>query len=164
LVAARRWGLGILSLAALLVYFLLEPAPPDEGSVNLSPTNYQSLINIAMSDYDANDALAESAPQQQVVNGWIARDLLQIQARAIADLLDALTQENAAGQAVASVDPRVPALLVIAVLAMSLIGVTAPMVATSSAEAMQAIPDASGTELVHITHLQGSPGEPPTSS
>ncbi|HZD22459.1 MAG TPA: hypothetical protein VE569_03535 [Acidimicrobiia bacterium] len=77
-----------------------------------------------MSDNDANEGLAESAPQQQVVNGWVARDLLQIQARQLADVLDALTQENEAGQIVATTDPRVPALLVVAILAIGLIGFT----------------------------------------
>jgi hypothetical protein len=78
-----------------------------------------------MSDYNANDALTDSAPQQQVVNGWVARDLLQIQARQLADVLDALTQETESGQLVATTDPRVPALLVVAVLAICLIGFTA---------------------------------------
>ncbi len=51
------------------------------------------LIDLAMSDYEANDSNTESAPQQQVVNGWIARDLLEIIARqqeASADTLDDL--------------------------------------------------------------------------
>ncbi len=121
---ARRWGLVTLSVAALLVFFIMDPGPPEEGSRNLSATNYQTLIDIAMSDYDANDALTESAPQQQVVNGWVARDLLQIQTRQLADLLDVLTEEDASGQVVASIDPRTPALLVIAVLAIAIIGIT----------------------------------------
>lgn len=120
----RRWGLVALSVAALSVFFLMQPDPPEEGSLNLSATNYQTLIDTAMSDNEANDARAESAPQQQVVNGWVTRDLLQIQARQLADVLDALTVEDASGQVVASTDPRVPALLVIAVLAISLVGIT----------------------------------------
>ncbi len=128
----RRWGLVALSAAALLVFFLMQPDPPEEGSLNLSATNYQTLIDAAMSDNEANDALAESAPQQQVVNGWVTRDLLQIQARQLADVLDALTVEDASGQVVASTDPRVPALLVIAVLAISLIGITSEAKVPSS--------------------------------
>ena len=122
----RRVGLAILSIAAIAIFFLMEPEPPEEGSLNLSATNYQSLIDLAMSDYDANDARTDSAPQQQVVNGWVARDLLQIQARQLADVLDALTQQSESGEIVASSDPRVPALLVIAVLAVALIGFTSP--------------------------------------
>lgn len=131
----RRWGLVALSVAALLVFFLMQPDPPEEGSLNLSATNYQTLIDTAMSDYEANDALAESAPQQQVVNGWVTRDLLQIQARQLADVLDALTVEDASGQVVASTDPRVPALLVIAVLAISLVGITSETKPPSSTPA-----------------------------
>lgn len=131
----RRWGLVALSAAALLVFFLMQPDPPEEGSLNLSATNYQTLIDTAMSDYEANDALAESAPQQQVVNGWVTRDLLQIQARQLADVLDALTVEDASGQVVASTDPRVPALLVIAVLAISLVGITSEAKVPSSTPA-----------------------------
>lgn len=131
----RRWGLVALSAAAVLVFFLMQPDPPEEGSLNLSATNYQTLIDTAMSDYEANDALAESAPQQQVVNGWVTRDLLQIQARQLADVLDALTVEDASGQVVASTDPRVPALLVIAVLAISLVGITSETKPPSSTPA-----------------------------
>lgn len=121
----RRVGLAVLALGALAIFFLMQPDVPEEGSLNLSATNYQSLIDAAMADYNANDALTDSAPQQQVVNGWVARDLMQIQARQLADVLDALTQETESGQLVATTDPRVPALLVIAVLAICLIGFTA---------------------------------------
>ena len=135
----RRIGLAVLALGALAIFFLMEPDIPEEGSLNLSATNYQALIDLAMSDYNANDALTDSAPQQQVVNGWVARDLLQIQARQLADVLDALTQETESGQLVATTDPRVPALLVVAVLAICLIGFTAgsgrPGMSTSLAEA-----------------------------
>jgi hypothetical protein len=124
MLTARRIGLGVIAVAAVFVYFVMEPDPPDESAVNLSPTNYSRLVETAMSDYEANDALADSAPQQQVVNGWVARDLLQIQTLAIADLLDAVTEENRSGQLVTSADPRTPALVGLAVLAICLIGIT----------------------------------------
>lgn len=124
MIQMRRVGLAILSVAAIAVFLLVEPDPPEEGAIKLSAANYQQLIDVAMSDYNANDALADSAPQQQVVNGWVARDLLQIQALQFADLLDAVTQENSRGQVVASNDPRIPALLVLAILAISLVGLT----------------------------------------
>lgn len=124
MVVARRLGLGLLSVAAIVVFFVLEPDQAESSSASLTPTNYQALVDLAMSDYDANAALAESAPQQQVVNGWVARDLLQIQAMQLADLLEVLTEENEAGQIVAVTDPRTPALLVIAILAIALVGAT----------------------------------------
>jgi hypothetical protein len=122
--AVRRLGLGLLSVAAIVVFFVLEPDQTESSSVSLTPTNYQALVDLAMSDYDANAARTESAPQQQVVNGWVTRDLLQIQAMQLADLLEVLTEENDAGQVVAVTDPRTPALLVIAILAIALVGAT----------------------------------------
>lgn len=124
MLAVRRLGLGLLSVAAIVVFFVLEPDQTESSSAALTPTNYQALVDLAMSDYDANAALTESAPQQQVVNGWVARDLLQIQAMQLADLLEVLAEENEAGQIVAVTDPRTPALLVIAILAVALVGVT----------------------------------------
>jgi hypothetical protein len=123
-VVTRRLGLGLLSVAAIVVFFVLEPDQTESSSVSLTPTNYQALVDLAMSDYDANAALTESAPQQQVVNGWVTRDLLQIQAMQLADLLEVLTEENESGQVVAVTDPRTPALLVIAILAIALVGAT----------------------------------------
>lgn len=124
LLAVRRVGLGLLSVAAIVVFFVLEPDQTESSSVSLTPTNYQALVDLVMSDYEANAALTESAPQQQVVNGWVTRDLLQIQAMQLADVLEVLTEENDAGQVVAVTDPRTPALLVIAILAVALVGVT----------------------------------------
>ena len=122
--AIRRWGMGLLAVAAIAVYFGLAPDEPDEGSTSLTPTNYQTLVSGAMSDYDVNNANTDSAPQQQVVNGWVAKDLLQIQALELADMLNAISQENEQGQLVAATDDRIPALLVVAVLAITLIGIT----------------------------------------
>ena len=122
--AARRWSLGVIAVLAIGVFLLMEPDPPAEGSLSLTPTNYQTLINVALSDNEANDARADSAPQQQVVNGWVTRDLLHIQALELADLLDTVSQENAQSQLVAANDPRVAALLALAVLAICVIGIT----------------------------------------
>ena len=63
--AIRRWGLGLLAVAAIAVYFGLAPDEPDEGSTSLTPTNYQTLVSAAMSDYELNNANTDSAPQQQ---------------------------------------------------------------------------------------------------
>ena len=58
------------------------------------------------------------------MNGWVTRDLLHIQALELADLLDTVSQENAQSQLVAANDPRVAALLALAVLAICVIGIT----------------------------------------
>jgi hypothetical protein len=123
MLAIRQWALGLIAIVAIAVFILLEPEPPEEPGLGFTPTNYAQLVETAMSDYEANAALTESAPQQQVVNGWVARDLLQIQALVTADLLDAVSEENSSGQLVTAVDPRTPALLTLAVLAVCLIGV-----------------------------------------
>lgn len=60
--------------------------------------NFDGAIALALSDYEANNARTEGAPQQQVVNGWIARDILEIVARqneARADTLDTIANMQA---------------------------------------------------------------------
>ena len=57
-------------------------------------------------------------PQQEVVNGWVARDLLTVLAKQTNAMLG--SSQAAAG------DPRIPLLLLLLVLAVSLIGATAP--------------------------------------
>jgi hypothetical protein len=46
-----------------------------------SATQYESLIGSALSDHDTNAVLIESAPQQEVVNGWVAKEFLTIIAK-----------------------------------------------------------------------------------
>jgi hypothetical protein len=53
--------------------------------------DYGPAINDALADYRANEGRADTAPQQEVVNGWAARDLLEIQARQ----LNEMTEMNA---------------------------------------------------------------------
>lgn len=78
-------GLRVLRLVALVVILVLAI-----GAAALAltgkPEEYDAsdsgiLISAALSSAEANEALADSAPQQQVVNGWVARDLLSIIAR-----------------------------------------------------------------------------------
>lgn len=45
------------------------------------PTQRSDDITDVLTRADINEINAESAPQQQVVNGWAAKDLLEIQAR-----------------------------------------------------------------------------------
>lgn len=111
----RRIGLSAIGLAAVAVWFLLAPSG---GALGLTEEqfvrDYGNLVAQALDDAEGNEALADSAPQQQVVNGWVARDLLSIVALQNEDLLDA----------VAVNDDRIPALLVLAVLAICLNGLT----------------------------------------
>jgi hypothetical protein len=53
---------------------------------SFDPDDRAFEISAAITAYEANEARADSAPQQQVVNGWAARDLLEIQAGQLADI------------------------------------------------------------------------------
>ena len=129
---ARRVGLAVVATAAVAVWFVIAPEPPDieGGQINLSARKYASLVAQALDDFEANEARADSAPQQQVVAGWVARDLLSIIALAQADMIESLgglaEQNESVASAVAVRDDRVPALLVLAVLAVCWMGITSP--------------------------------------
>jgi hypothetical protein len=73
---------------------------------------------LALGSYDLNNANTDSAPQQQVVNGWVAKDLLQIVA---VELDDIQRRMDAQGK-----DQRTPALIGLAVLAVAWFGITTP--------------------------------------
>lgn len=75
---------------------------------------YKDATRSALSDADTNEANAEGAPQQQVVNGWLARDLALIQIDQNSAQLRQQSQTNqlllvlVAMVAVLSVVPRGP--------------------------------------------------------
>ncbi|RFU19914.1 hypothetical protein [Geodermatophilus marinus] len=93
---ARRVGAILLALAAIVVWFAMAP---DESS------DRSSDIASALADYGLNEARTHGAPQQQVVNGWVAKDLLTIIAE----------QQNDS-----VTDERLPALAVLVVLGLAL--------------------------------------------
>ena len=72
----RRAGLAVIAAAALWVW--LGNAPAEEAAATGGAQRFERLIEVALDDFEANEERAESAPQQQVVNGWVARDLLTI--------------------------------------------------------------------------------------
>ncbi len=114
---ARLFGYTALAVVGLAIWFGLAPEPPVEiDDANRDVALYERLIDAAISDHEANEELAESAPQQQVVNGWVARDLLHIGARAAVDQLavDVATLESSQRR-----DDRIPALLVLLILGVS---------------------------------------------
>lgn len=51
-------------------------------------------VQVALAEGELNEEFADSAPQQQVVNGWIARDLLEIQAAQLDDLAQSQERTN----------------------------------------------------------------------
>lgn len=64
----RRIGAVVLLAAAVAVWFGLAPEAQEAA---------QELRSIERRD-DGNSALADSAPQQAVVNGWTANDYLEL--------------------------------------------------------------------------------------
>ena len=71
----RRVGAVVLIVAAISVWFGMKPASTDNAS------GYRAAITAALADDTANNKMTEGSPQQTVVNGWTAKDLLAIVAR-----------------------------------------------------------------------------------
>jgi len=70
----RQIGFGMLALVTLAVAFGLQPEGPE-------PTNtsrFDRQVQQALADFDLNESRTAGAPQRQVVNGWVNRDLLTI--------------------------------------------------------------------------------------
>jgi hypothetical protein len=96
----RRIGAIVLAIAAIAVWFSMAP----------DSTDHSGDISSALSSYGLNNARTSGAPQQQVVNGWVAKDLLTVNAQ----------------EGNASNDDRVPALVGLLVLGMALFAFTSP--------------------------------------
>ena len=123
---ARPLGFILIALLAGAAWIFLSPATGDDLPTLPSATQYETLISQALDDNTANDERTESAPQQQVVNGWVARDLLTIIAKENADLLrasGAIVESNGVLRT-NPFDERVPALVGLAVLALVWDGLT----------------------------------------
>ncbi len=127
-VGIRRVGFVAIAAIGVVIWVVLAPPPVADTRFNLSVGDYAELVNQALDDADANESRADSAPQQQVVNGWVARDLLTIIALQNTDLLEGigLLGEQAAAVSVPTRDDRVPALVGLAVLAICWHGISTP--------------------------------------
>lgn len=81
-----------LGLAALAVVGIIEvsdtpPKAPAPAFVDVpTPASRESSVRTALSEATSNSLYADYAPQQQVVNGWAARDLLAVVAYQGSDL------------------------------------------------------------------------------
>ncbi len=126
--AVRPFGFLALALAGAVIWLLMAPRAAGETPSLPSATQYETLISQALRDNDANDARTDSAPQQQVVNGWVARDLLTIIAKSNADLLrasGAIVESNGTLRT-NPFDERIPALLGLVLLTLVWDGLTRP--------------------------------------
>jgi hypothetical protein len=123
----RRIGAVVLIVAAVGVWFGMKPANTD--------TSYGAAITAALAADTANNTSTEGAPQQTVVNGWTAKDLLTIIAKQGADPRP--------------VDERPAALLTLLVIGFGLGLVTlrlpVPEPAMSSASAPEPLPSVAPT-------------------
>jgi hypothetical protein len=111
----RRIGALILAVAAIGIFF------------GMAPESHASDVSAIMMADSADQARAQGAPQQTVVNGWTTRNLLEL-----------ISQQLDANQ-----DPRPAALLTLAVLGLALyIFTSEPSGRPSPVEATQAGPHA----------------------
>jgi hypothetical protein len=127
MVLCRRIGAGILALAAIAVWLLMAPAKPKAAEVQTpqAVSDQSTAIAKALSDYQQNNLFTTGAPQQAVVNGWAAKDLLTIIAK---QQNEALTRPPVIPPLAPTVpnDDRIPALVGLLVLGLALALATAP--------------------------------------
>lgn len=104
----RRIGGALLVVATVVVWFAMAPD-------SSAPESHTSDLEEILDNADANNALADGAPQQEVVNGWAARDLLALTVKQN----DHLSEQ-------ARRDERPAALLGLGVLGIALLALTTP--------------------------------------
>jgi hypothetical protein len=151
----RAVGFVVLALAGVALFASLTVARSAEDA-RAATRDYRSLIRQALSDSEANNLRAEGAPQQAVVNGWVARDLLTIVAQQNADQIEAdliLIEQN----------ERLYAFLLLVVLGVAWGGLTRPSRSFATAPALVEAPvraaprpGAGGGGLAEVPHSSSS--------
>jgi hypothetical protein len=96
----RATGAVLLAGLAVVLWFVMAPEEMDDSTAELAA---------ALAEYEANQARADGAMQQQVVNGWVAKDLLAIVAE----------QANDSARADRQAEDRLAAEAVVAVVALA---------------------------------------------
>lgn len=104
LLLVRRIGAVLLACAAVFVWFAMAPEEP-------TTFDSEGALSLIQAEDDANNELTDGAPQQTVVNGWTANQLLEL-----------LVRQNSTAPTPA--DDRPAALLALGVLGIALIGAT----------------------------------------
>jgi hypothetical protein len=92
----RTAGAAVLAAVAVILWFAMAPDDVRDRSVD---------VNVALAEYSVNEDRTRGAPQQQVVNGWVAKDLLAIVAEQANDLAvaDRQAADRLAAEAVLAV-------------------------------------------------------------
>jgi hypothetical protein len=134
LVIIRAVGFLAIAIASMLVAFSGAPKPRSVVPLNISTSDVSSAVSTALSGDTTNQAGATSAPQQQVVNGWTARDLLaaigrgeDAQTPAIQEAARYVADTIAANTAPQRTDDRVLRLLALIAVALCWYGFLTPL-------------------------------------
>lgn len=92
---------GLVVIGVLAVLSMTAEAPKRAGAPSYTadpntwlPMNQLSLLRTAQSDFETNETNADSAPKQQVVAGWAAKDLLSVIGLQNADTMNGLFAIN----------------------------------------------------------------------
>lgn len=141
-------GFLVLAGAAAAAFVYFAPTPVVSDYAVPSASTYASLISAVLADDAANNLRTEGAPQQTVVNGWTARDLLTVIAKQNADNLRA---QGAVVDATGNLqtqpfDQRIPALLLIAVLAICWSGISGPVISRPVGVSSRTVVDATSVQ------------------
>ena len=80
-ISARSTHVGFFAYLGIAFFVLMAIAIPLGlvGPTRPDTKGYDSAVKAALKDADSNNSTAQGAPQQAVVNGWLARDLMEIQ-------------------------------------------------------------------------------------
>ena len=79
--------IGIIVILASVISAGVAVATNLSSKSYVSSNGYTEDIASAMSGYAANNVYADSAPKQQVVNGWVAKDLLKVSTEQNAEII-----------------------------------------------------------------------------
>jgi len=109
----RLISLVIIGVAALLMGIVALGASSSKYTSGMSSAE----IAAALSDYDANAAKADNVYQQQVVNGWAAKDLLAINDRQNVTMLNGQAESLSLQSSMNSLARGVLVVLVLLVVA-----------------------------------------------
>ncbi len=137
----RYLGFLVFAGAAVAAFVYFTPKPVVSDYIVPSASSYELLISSILADDVSNNTRTKGAPQQTVVNGWVARDLLTVIAKENADILRA---QGAIVDATGNLqtqpfDQRIPALLLIGVLTLCWLGISGPRAVLVAAPAPKTV-------------------------
>lgn len=125
----RIIGFALIAIAAIVVLAITSSGTGTPSGLGSGPA-VQTDVSGALSSWQANENVASSAPQQSVVGGWAAKDLLGAIGRAQAAELDnAVLLSDSSSKS----NDRIAILALIAVIALCWHGATLPWIRATQA-------------------------------